>query len=105
MLHIIWSIIVGFVVGWIAGKFMGMHFGFWITAIVGIGGYQAVPVAREGHRQRGRTSRAVDAPDRRIDRTLEKPRQGPFVTPRPPQNGGPAPEFARLFEPVRSRTL
>src|SRR5207253_11231643 len=68
-------------------------------------GYQAVPIAREGHRQRRRSSRAVDAPDRGIDRTLEKPRQGPFFAPRPPQNGGPTPEFARLFEPVPSRTL
>ncbi|HWY50955.1 MAG TPA: GlsB/YeaQ/YmgE family stress response membrane protein [Chthoniobacterales bacterium] len=38
MLHIIWSIIVGFVVGWIASKFMGMHFGFWLTAVLGIAG-------------------------------------------------------------------
>src|SRR5207244_2652930 len=67
--------------------------------------YQAVPIARKGHRQRRRPSRAVDTPDRAIDRTLEKPRQGPFLAPRPPENGGPAPEFARLFEPVPSRTL
>jgi uncharacterized membrane protein YeaQ/YmgE (transglycosylase-associated protein family) len=38
MLHIIWSIIVGFVVGWIASKFMGMHFGFWLTSVLGIAG-------------------------------------------------------------------
>jgi uncharacterized membrane protein YeaQ/YmgE (transglycosylase-associated protein family) len=36
MLHIIWSIIVGFIVGWLASKFMGMHFGFWLTAGLGI---------------------------------------------------------------------
>ena len=36
MLHIMWSIIVGFIVGWLASKFMGMHFGFWLTAGLGI---------------------------------------------------------------------
>jgi uncharacterized membrane protein YeaQ/YmgE (transglycosylase-associated protein family) len=36
MLHIIWSIIVGFIVGWLASKFMDMHFGFWLTAGLGI---------------------------------------------------------------------
>ena len=39
MLHIIWSIIVGFVVGLIASWFVGTgHMGFWITSFVGIGG-------------------------------------------------------------------
>jgi uncharacterized membrane protein YeaQ/YmgE (transglycosylase-associated protein family) len=40
MLHIIWSIIVGFVVGLIARAIMpGVeHFGFWMTALIGIGG-------------------------------------------------------------------
>jgi uncharacterized membrane protein YeaQ/YmgE (transglycosylase-associated protein family) len=38
MLHIIWSIIVGFIVGLIAHLFVpGVgHLGFWMTAIVGI---------------------------------------------------------------------
>lgn len=40
MLHIIWSIIIGFVVGLIARAIMpGVdHFGFWMTALIGIGG-------------------------------------------------------------------
>ena len=40
MLHIIWSIIVGFIVGFIAEKLMpGVHhLGFWMTALLGIGG-------------------------------------------------------------------
>jgi uncharacterized membrane protein YeaQ/YmgE (transglycosylase-associated protein family) len=38
MLHIIWSILVGFFVGWIASSFMGYHMGFWMTAVVGIVG-------------------------------------------------------------------
>jgi uncharacterized membrane protein YeaQ/YmgE (transglycosylase-associated protein family) len=39
MLHIIWSIIVGFIVGLIATHLMGTgHLGFWMTALVGIGG-------------------------------------------------------------------
>jgi len=40
MLHIIWSIIVGFVVGLIARAIMpGIdHFGFWMTVLIGIGG-------------------------------------------------------------------
>jgi uncharacterized membrane protein YeaQ/YmgE (transglycosylase-associated protein family) len=39
MFHIIWSIIVGFVVGWIAREFMGAgHLGFWMTSFIGIGG-------------------------------------------------------------------
>jgi uncharacterized membrane protein YeaQ/YmgE (transglycosylase-associated protein family) len=39
MLHIIWSIIVGFVVGLIAQWFIPVgHTGFWITAIIGIVG-------------------------------------------------------------------
>jgi uncharacterized membrane protein YeaQ/YmgE (transglycosylase-associated protein family) len=40
MLHIIWSIIVGFIVGAIAHLFVpgAGHLGFWVTALVGIGG-------------------------------------------------------------------
>ncbi len=40
MLHIIWSIIVGFVVGLIARALMpGVdHLGFWVTSLIGIGG-------------------------------------------------------------------
>ena len=40
MFHIIWSIIVGFIVGLIAHWFVpGVgHLGFWATAFVGIGG-------------------------------------------------------------------
>jgi uncharacterized membrane protein YeaQ/YmgE (transglycosylase-associated protein family) len=40
MLHIIWSIIVGFIVGWIATKIMpgAEHLSFWITSLLGIGG-------------------------------------------------------------------
>jgi uncharacterized membrane protein YeaQ/YmgE (transglycosylase-associated protein family) len=38
MLHIIWSIIVGFIVGWLAKVMMGVHLGFWLTAVLGIGG-------------------------------------------------------------------
>jgi uncharacterized membrane protein YeaQ/YmgE (transglycosylase-associated protein family) len=40
MLHIIWSIIVGFIVGLIARALMpGVeHMGFWATSFVGIGG-------------------------------------------------------------------
>jgi uncharacterized membrane protein YeaQ/YmgE (transglycosylase-associated protein family) len=40
MLHLIWSIIVGFIVGLIARAIMpGVdHMGFWMTAIIGIGG-------------------------------------------------------------------
>jgi len=39
MLHIIWSILVGFVVGLIAQYFMPIgHLGFWMTSLVGIGG-------------------------------------------------------------------
>ena len=40
MLHIIWSILVGFVVGLIARWFVpgAEHMGFWLTAAVGIGG-------------------------------------------------------------------
>ena len=38
MLHIIWSILIGFIVGWIAEKFMGFHMGFWLTSLLGIGG-------------------------------------------------------------------
>ncbi|HJX25024.1 MAG TPA: GlsB/YeaQ/YmgE family stress response membrane protein [Chthoniobacterales bacterium] len=40
MLHIIWSIIVGFICGWIAKKIMpGVeHLGFILTSLLGIGG-------------------------------------------------------------------
>jgi len=40
MLHLIWSIIVGFFVGWIAQAIMpgAYHTGFWVTAIIGIVG-------------------------------------------------------------------
>ncbi len=40
MLHIIWSIIVGFIVGAIAKLFIAGYqgMGFWITSFVGIGG-------------------------------------------------------------------
>jgi uncharacterized membrane protein YeaQ/YmgE (transglycosylase-associated protein family) len=40
MLHIIWSIIVGFIVGWIASKIMpgAQHLGFIMTTLLGIGG-------------------------------------------------------------------
>ena len=40
MLHILWFILIGFIVGLIARALMpGMqHKGFWMTALVGIGG-------------------------------------------------------------------
>ena len=40
MLHIIWSVIVGFIVGWIATKIMpgAQHLGFILTSLLGIGG-------------------------------------------------------------------
>ena len=40
MLHVIWSIIIGFIVGIIARALMpGVdHYGFWITVLIGIGG-------------------------------------------------------------------
>ena len=40
MLHIIWSILVGFVIGLIARWFVpgADHMGFWATSLVGIGG-------------------------------------------------------------------
>jgi len=40
MLHLIWSIIVGFIVGLIARAIMpgAEHLGFWMTSIVGIVG-------------------------------------------------------------------
>ncbi len=39
MLHIIWSIIVGFIVGLIAAFLMGTgHLGFWMTTLIGIAG-------------------------------------------------------------------
>ncbi len=40
MLHIIWSILIGFIVGLIARAVMpGMqHMGFWMTALIGVAG-------------------------------------------------------------------
>jgi len=40
MLHLIWSIIIGFIVGLIARAVMpGVdHLGFWMTVLIGIGG-------------------------------------------------------------------
>jgi uncharacterized membrane protein YeaQ/YmgE (transglycosylase-associated protein family) len=40
MLHLIWMILVGFIVGLIARAIMpgADHFGFWITSLIGIGG-------------------------------------------------------------------
>jgi len=40
MLHILWSIIVGFIIGFIAKHLMpgAEHLGFWMTAILGIAG-------------------------------------------------------------------
>ena len=40
MLHLIWSVIIGFVVGLIARAIMpGVdHMGFWMTSFIGIGG-------------------------------------------------------------------
>jgi uncharacterized membrane protein YeaQ/YmgE (transglycosylase-associated protein family) len=40
MLHIIWSIIVGFIIGWIARAVMpgAQHLGFIATTLLGIGG-------------------------------------------------------------------
>jgi uncharacterized membrane protein YeaQ/YmgE (transglycosylase-associated protein family) len=40
MLHIIWSIIIGFIIGFIARAIMpGVdHMGFWMTSFIGIGG-------------------------------------------------------------------
>ncbi len=40
MLHIIWSILVGFIVGLIARFFVpgAEHMGFWATSFIGIGG-------------------------------------------------------------------
>jgi uncharacterized membrane protein YeaQ/YmgE (transglycosylase-associated protein family) len=38
MLHILWSIIVGFIVGLIAGAIMHTHLGFIGTALLGIVG-------------------------------------------------------------------
>lgn len=40
MLHIIWSILVGFIIGLIARFFVpgAEHMGFWATSFVGIGG-------------------------------------------------------------------
>lgn len=40
MLHIIWSIVIGFIVGWVARAVMPgvQHFGFMLTTLLGIGG-------------------------------------------------------------------
>jgi uncharacterized membrane protein YeaQ/YmgE (transglycosylase-associated protein family) len=40
MLHIIWSVIVGFIVGWIAKKILpgAEHLGFILTSLLGIAG-------------------------------------------------------------------
>ena len=40
MLHLIWSVIIGFIVGLIARAIMpGVdHMGFWMTSFIGIGG-------------------------------------------------------------------
>lgn len=40
MLHIIWSIIVGFIVGWVARSVLpgAQHLGFIMTTLLGIGG-------------------------------------------------------------------
>jgi len=40
MLHIIWSIVVGFVVGWLAEVLYpsAQHLGFWKAALLGIAG-------------------------------------------------------------------
>jgi len=36
MLHIIWSIILGFIAGFVAKHLMGAHFGFVATTLLGI---------------------------------------------------------------------
>ena len=40
MLHIIWSIVIGFIVGWLAQVLYpgAQHLGFWKAALLGIGG-------------------------------------------------------------------
>jgi uncharacterized membrane protein YeaQ/YmgE (transglycosylase-associated protein family) len=39
MLHLIWSIIIGCIVGWLAGRFYGApHLGFLLTTLLGVGG-------------------------------------------------------------------
>lgn len=40
MIHLIWSVIVGFIIGLIARAIMpgAEHLGFWMTSLVGIGG-------------------------------------------------------------------
>ena len=40
MLHIIWSIVVGFIIGWLAEALYpgAQHLGFWKAALIGIGG-------------------------------------------------------------------
>ena len=36
MFNILWYLIVGFVAGWIAKVLLGVHLGFWATALLGI---------------------------------------------------------------------
>lgn len=40
MFHLLWSIIIGFIVGYIARAIMpgAQHIGFWLTTLIGIGG-------------------------------------------------------------------
>ena len=40
MFHLLWSIIIGFIVGYIARAVMpgAQHIGFWLTTLIGIGG-------------------------------------------------------------------
>jgi uncharacterized membrane protein YeaQ/YmgE (transglycosylase-associated protein family) len=54
MLHIIWSIIVGFIIGFIAKHLIGGEpLGFWLTSLLGIAG------SIVGGLDRGRASRAA----------------------------------------------
>lgn len=64
-IHILWSIVTGFVVGLIARALLpgADHFGFWITALVGIagswvGGYigSLISAPRSPRHPAGRTS-------------------------------------------------
>lgn len=40
MFHLLWSIIIGFIVGYIARAIMpgAQHIGFWLTTLIGVGG-------------------------------------------------------------------
>jgi uncharacterized membrane protein YeaQ/YmgE (transglycosylase-associated protein family) len=40
MMNVIWSIIIGFLIGWLAGVVYpgAQHLGFWKAALIGIGG-------------------------------------------------------------------